>query len=140
MPYDDEDLEFGKRPEPPPECDWLAKAVIGAAIEVHRELGAGLPEEAYENALCLELTARRITFERQKRIQIMYKGTCVGIGKVDLLVEGKLVLENKSIEKLALVHKFQVLTYLKILKLPLGLLINYNVPVLKEGIQRVINT
>jgi GxxExxY protein len=140
MPYDDEIPPYGDLPEPPEELDRLARAVIGAAIEVHQELGAGLPEEAYIAALCIELTSRGISYEREKRVEIFYKGQLVAMGKIDLLVERQLVVEAKSCEKLAPVHRLQTLTYMRIIKQSLGLLINFDVPVLKEGIRRIISS
>jgi len=140
MPYDEEIPPYADLPEPPPELDRLARAVIGAAIEVHRELGPGLPEDVNVSALCLELTARGLSYEREKRVEVHYKGQLVGYGKIDLLVEGKLVVEAKSCERLSPVHRLQTLTYMRIIKQPLGLLINFNVPVLKEGIRRIISS
>jgi GxxExxY protein len=140
MPYEDEITPYGDLCEPPEELDRLARAVIGAAIEVHKQLGAGLPEEAYEGAMCIELTAGGISFERQKPVDILYKGIRVSTGRIDLLVEGKLILEIKSCESLIPIHRLQVLTYVRIIKQPLGLLINFNVPILKQGIRRIIQS
>jgi GxxExxY protein len=86
------------------------------------------------------LTSRAISYERQKPIEIIYKGISVARGKIDLLVEGKLVVEIKSCETLIPIHRLQVLTYMRIIKQPLGLLINFNVPVLKQGIRRIIDS
>lgn len=140
MPYEDEDPEFGRLPEPPEALDRLARAVIGAAIEVHRQLGPGLPEEAYEAAMVIELQQLGITCERQKCVDIYYKNIKVARGRIDLLVEGMLVVEIKSCEQLHPVHRLQVRSYMRIIRQPLGLLINFNVPVLKEGIRRIINS
>lgn len=118
----------------------IATAVIGAAIEVHRHLGPGMPEVSYRKALCHELGLRRIRHEYEVPLPIFYKDVHVGDGRIDILVEDVLVLELKSVEALSKVHRAQALTYLKLLKLPLALLINFNVMVLKEGLQRVINT
>jgi GxxExxY protein len=126
--------------EPPQELDELARAVIGAAIEVHRQLGAGLPEESYEGALDIEMTTRGIRFERQKRVEIIYKGVVVGVGRIDFLVGGKLVVEVKSVEPLLPIHRLQTLSYMRIVGQPLGLLINFNVALLKRGIRRKIAT
>jgi GxxExxY protein len=138
MPYDDEIPPYGDLPEPPKELDELARVVIGAAIEVHKRLGAGLPEEAYVGALCVEFAERQIPFERQKRVEIFYKGSLVAHGRIDLLVGGVLVVEVKSCETLIAVHRKQIESYMRINKQPLGLLINFNVPLLKDGIKRVI--
>ncbi len=124
--------------EPSPEMDVLAKAVIEAAIEVHRELGPGFLESIYEEALPVELTTRQIPFERQKPLTVMYKDRAVGEGRIDLVVGGELLVELKAVETLAPIHKAQVISYLKATGCQLGLLINFNVPVLRSGIQRVI--
>jgi GxxExxY protein len=138
MPYDEEIPPYGDLPEPPEELDRLARAVIGAAIEVHKELGPGLPEEAYEGALCVEFQKRGVPFERQKRVEIFYKGILVSHGRIDLLVGGMLIVEVKSCETLIAIHRKQVEAYMRIIRQPLALLINFNVPVLKDGIKRVI--
>lgn len=138
MPYDDEIPPYGDLAEPPEELDRLARSVIGAAIQVHKELGPGLPEQAYVGALAVELVRRRIPFEREKEVKIIYKGVLVAKGRVDLLVGGQLVVEAKAVEMLSPVHRLQTLSYMRIINQPLGLLINFNVPLLKEGIRRVI--
>ncbi|MFB3816242.1 MAG: GxxExxY protein [Candidatus Methylomirabilales bacterium] len=129
-----------RRFEPSQELDALAQAVIGAAIEVHRELGPGYLESIYEQALAIELGLREIPFVRQAAVPVLYKGHVVGEGRIDFLVGGELVVELKTVDVLAAIHKAQVLSYLKALKLHLGLLINFNVPVLRGGIQRVIRS
>jgi len=126
--------------EPDRRTDELAHAVIGAAIEVHRLLGPGFLESVYEEALCVELAAREITFERQKEINVIYKGHQIGRQRIDLLVGQALIVELKTVEELAEIHKAQVISYLKATGVPLGLLINFNVPVLKSGIQRIVYT
>ncbi|HKP53306.1 MAG TPA: GxxExxY protein [Chloroflexia bacterium] len=120
------------------EVEELAHAVIGAAIEVHRILGPGLAEVVYEEALCIELTVRGIPFARQPVITMSYKGRSVGESRLDLLVGNMLVVELKSVEALLPVHKAQLVAYLKITNNKLGLLINFNVPYLKEGLKRII--
>jgi GxxExxY protein len=127
-------------PEPSAELDQLAHDVIGAAIEVHRILGPGYLESVYEEALCFELGARGIPFARQEPISLTYKGTVVGDVRMDLVVAGRLVIELKSVNALAPVHVAQLLSCLKGTGLPLGLLMNFNVPVLREGIRRIIRT
>jgi GxxExxY protein len=121
------------------ETESLATAVIGAAIEVHRELGPGIPENAYRASLSHELDLRRIPHQCEVPIPILYKGKLVGEGRLDIFVAEKLVLELKAVEALLPLHRSQLLTYLQVLKLPLGLLINFNVPILKDGIKRVLN-
>jgi GxxExxY protein len=126
--------------EPDKKTDELAHAVIGAAIEVHRQLGPGFLESVYEEALCVELAAGKIFFERQKEINVIYKGYQIGRQRVDLLVGQVLIVELKTIEEFAEIHKAQLISYLKATGPSLGLLINFNVPVLKNGIQRVVYT
>ena len=126
--------------EPRAEVDRLARQCIGSAIEVHRQLGPGYLERIYEEALAIELTARGISCERQVEFAVDYKGIPVGASRLDMLIEKRLVLELKAVEQLHAVHKAQVISYLKATRLQLALLINFNVPVLKNGIQRIILT
>ncbi len=116
----------------------LVTKVIGAAIEVHRILGPGLSEGVYENALAIELNRRDIKFERQARLPVTYKGVQVGEGIVDLLIERTLVVELKAVSELLPVHDAQVMTYLKLLNLELGLLLNFNVALMKGGVRRIV--
>lgn len=114
--------------------------IIGAAIEVHRALGPGLLESAYEECLSHELSLRAIPFRRQVSLPLMYKGVKLECGyRVDLVVANAVVVEIKTAERLEPVHAAQVLTYLKLGGWPLGLLINFNVPVLRNGIKRIAN-
>jgi GxxExxY protein len=122
------------------ETEALATAVIGAAIEVHKEMGPGLPEHSYQLAMSHELDLRRIPHQCEVKVPILYKGRPVGEGRIDILVGGRLVVELKALELLSPVHKAQLLSYLRVTKLQLGLLINFNVIVLRDGIKRVINT
>jgi GxxExxY protein len=116
----------------------LTDAVIGAAIEVHRALGPGLLESAYETCLCHELGQRQIHFQRQLELPVTYKGIPLDSGyRLDIVVEKQLVLELKAVEKLLPVHEAQLLTYLKLSQLRTGLLLNFMVPVLKNGIRRI---
>lgn len=118
----------------------LTGEVIGAAIEVHKHLGPGLLESAYEECLCYELRSREIVYERQKPLAINYKQVRLDCGyRLDLVVEGKVILELKSCERIEDIHKAQLLTYLKLSGLKLGLILNFNVPIMKEGIVRVVN-
>ena len=131
----------GKTKEMLESANYWAHEVIGAAIEVHRQLGPGLPEKVYESALCLELTSRSVPYRRQAVVEVRYKNVAVGQGVVDLLVAERLVVELKAVEQLAETHRAQVLTYLKITGLPLGLLINFGAARLKDGgIRRIIFT
>ena len=126
--------------EPSEEVDRLTKLVIGAAIEVHRHLGPGYFESVYKEVLGIELTLREISFDRQKPVAVSYKGNAVGEGRLDLLVENVLIVELKTVEAFTEIHKAQVISYLKATNLQLGLLINFNVPVLRHGIKRVVLT
>jgi len=124
--------------EPNKRLDRLARTVIGAAIEVHRHLGPGYLESIYEEALAIELGLKGIRFERQKPISVIYKGHNVGEGRMDILVGEELLVELKAVDALAPIHKAQVISYLKATACHLGLLINFNVSVLKDGVQRVV--
>lgn len=124
--------------EPDRELDRLAHQVIGAAIEVHKLLGPGYLESVYEEALSVELSLRQIPFSRQHPIAVSYKGHLVGEGRLDLLVNRRLIVELKAVEALDDIHTAQVLSYLKATRCSLGLLINFNVPILKRGIRRII--
>jgi GxxExxY protein len=118
----------------------LTHKVIGAAIEVHNALGPGLLESAYEECFCHELSNRNIPFERQKELPIEYKGVTLDCGyRLDVLIPDKLIIELKSCEDIQPIHKAQLLTYLKLIGVKVGLLINFNVPVLKDGIVRISN-
>ena len=124
--------------EPSTEIDQLARAVIGAAIEVHRVLGPGFLESIYEEALCIELESRGIPFARQVPVAVDYKGRKIGESRLDLLVGESLIVELKAVEALAPIHSAQVISYLKATRRHLGLLINFNVPVLREGLKRIV--
>ena len=128
------------RNEPSEEVDRLAHSVIGAAIEVHRHLGPGYLESVYEEALAVELSLREVAFQRQKSVAVEYKGRSVGEGRSDFLIDNLLIVELKTVDALAGIHKAQVISYLKATRLQLGLLINFNVSVLKDGIKRVVLT
>jgi len=123
-----------------PSIEELAYKVIGCAIEVHRVIGPGYLESVYENALAVELTQQGIAFERQLPVDIEYKGVNVGQGRIDLLVSRSIVLELKAIDQFAAIHQPQVISYLKATNLQLGLLINFNTEVLKDGIKRIVLT
>lgn len=117
----------------------LSRAVIGAAIEVHRVLGPGFMESVYESALVVELGRLGIPVQRQVIVEIGYKGMPVGESRVDLLVEGHLIVELKAVEALSPLHEAQVLSYLKALNLQLALLINFNSTNLARSVRRLIN-
>ena len=118
----------------------LTGEVIGAAIEVHKALGPGLLESVYEECLSRELDLRDIPYERQKELPVEYKGAKLESGyRLDIVVANKLIIELKTCESLEPIHTAQLLTYLKLTGIKVGLLINFNVPVLKEGIKRLVN-
>ena len=118
--------------------DRFSGLVIGAAIEVHRHLGPGFLESVYEIALVTELELRKIQVARQVAIPISYKGHLVAESRLDLLIENELVVELKSVESLSAVHTAQVVSYLRAGAFEVGLLINFNVAVLRNGIRRVV--
>lgn len=124
--------------EPSPEVDRLAHEVIGAAIEVHRYLGAGFLESVYEEALAFELAERRIPYQRQAPVRLWYKSHPVGETRLDFLVDEQLIVELKAVEVIHPIHHAQVINYLRATAHPLALLINFNVTVLKDGIKRII--
>ena len=126
--------------EPDAEVDRLANLVIGAAIAVHIELGPGFLEKIYEEALCRELKAREIPFRRQFRAKIRFRGEAVGEAVIDLLVGDRLVVELKAVESIHAVHVAQTISYLKTLDQPLGLILNFQVAKMKDGIKRVVRT
>ncbi len=118
----------------------ITEAIIGAAICVHRELGPGLLESAYEACLAYELTERKLQIERQKGLPVVYRGVELDCGyRIDLLVENEVIVELKAVELLEPIHDAQLLSYLKLSGCEVGLLINFNVRVLKDGIRRFVN-
>lgn len=120
------------------DIELLARNVIGAAIAVHRALGPGFLESVYEEALCIEFDHQNIPYQRQHPIAVNYRDRNVGEGRLDLLVGEKLIVELKAVEAIAPIHMAQVISYLKTTGYNLGLLSNFNVPVLKDGIKRII--
>ena len=116
------------------------ESIIGAAIEVHRALGPGLLESAYEACLAFELTGRGLKVDQQKPLPVLYCDVKLDCGyRLDLLVEGMVIVEVKAVDRLAPIHQAQLLSYLKLSGCKVGLLINFNVKVLKQGIWRVVN-
>lgn len=117
----------------------ITEQIIGAAIEVHRHLGAGLLESTYEACLCKELKLRNIEFQSQLPFSVEYKGLKVDCGyRLDLLIEKSVIVEIKSVDEILPIHEAQLITYLKLTKIRIGLLINFNVPLLKDGLRRFI--
>jgi len=118
----------------------LTEQIIGAAIRVHREFGPGLLESTYAACLNMELRTRKLRIESQLALPVVYYGLRLDVGyRIDMLVEDRVVVEIKAVESLAPIHRAQVLTYLKLRQCPVGLLLNFNVPVLKDGIVRIVN-
>jgi GxxExxY protein len=116
----------------------LVHRVIGCCIAVHRELGPGLVEPIYQRAVQLELEAAGIPFEREKRFKVVYRDKCLYTHRLDLVADGRLMIELKAVDRLHPVHVAQALSCLRISKLPLCLLINFNAAVLKDGIKRIV--
>jgi GxxExxY protein len=129
---------FPKVEEPDADLEGCARSIVDAALQVHRALGPGFPESVYEQALAMELSLRSVPFRRQVPVGIHYKGTAVGQARLDLLVADRLVVELKVAETFHPVHRVQLLSYLRATGYPLGLLINFNVRLLRDGIARVI--
>ncbi len=122
------------------ELNAITEQIIGAAIEVHRALGPGLLESAYEACLVYELVRRGLRVEQQKPLPVFYKEVHLDVGyRLDILVEGSVIIELKAVEKLLPIHEAQLLSYLKLSGCRVGLLINFNAPVLKQGIRRMVN-
>ena len=117
----------------------LSNEIIGAAIEVHKGLGSGLLESTYEACLCHELSLRNIAYENQKSVAVHYKGVNLDCAyRLDILVEGCVIIELKSVENILPIHEAQLLTYMKLTNHKLGLLLNFNVPTMKQGIKRLV--
>ena len=118
----------------------ISRIIVDISYKIHTQLGPGLLESVYETILDYELTSRGLSVERQKALPVIWNGTKMDIGfRADLIVENKVIIEVKSVEQIAQVHPKQVLTYLKITGLKLGLLINFNEPLIKTGINRIVN-
>ncbi len=117
----------------------LTGQIIGAAIEVHRELGPGLLESVYQTCLARELALRKVPYEQEKSLPVEYKGMLLDCGyRLDFVVADKVIVELKAVDKVRPVHQAQLLTYLKLTGCKVGLLINFNVPILKNGIKRLV--
>ena len=120
--------------------DSITEKIIGAAISVHRELGPGLLESAYEECLCFELSQLQIDFERQVPLPVHYKEVRLNCGyRMDIVVEHRVIVEIKAVERIIPVHEAQLLSYLKLAGLKVGLLLNFHTPVLKSGLKRIVN-
>jgi GxxExxY protein len=123
--------------EPNPALNLITNEIIGAAIEVHRHLGPGHLEAHYENALAIEFTRRGTPFRRQHPIQLLYKGEVIGEGRLDFLIREKVILDLKAIESIPRVHVATMISYLRMTHLRLGIIINFNCKLLKDGIKRI---
>jgi GxxExxY protein len=124
----------------PPDVEELARMAVDSAFALHTELGPGLLESAYEACFAHELDLRGIKFQRQLPVPLNYKGKLIEVGfRADVVIEQKLLIELKAVEQVSPIHKAQVITYLKLMRLPLGLLVNFNEVLIKNGIQRVLN-
>jgi GxxExxY protein len=133
----DEGCFIDEEMEPDPRLNRITNDIIGAAIEVHRHLGPGHLESAYEEAVAIEMTLVGTRFERQVPVQLLHKGRVVGQGRLDFLVEGAVIFDLKAVERLAETFSTQMISYLAITKKELGLIINFNVPALRHGIKRI---
>ncbi len=121
-------------------CNELSNIILGSAIEVHKQLGPGLLESAYESCLCHELTGKNIEVKRQELLPINYKGENVDAGyRIDILVNDLVIVELKTVDIIIPIHRAQLMTYLKLSNKWLGLLVNFNVKLLKQGIERIVN-
>ena len=131
---------FGRSKAMVMNINQLTSKIIGAAIEVHNILGPGLLESAYEECLSHELSIQGVSFEKQKPLSIDYKGKKLDCGyRLDMVVENAVVLELKSCEKIESIHQAQLLTYLKLSELNIGLILNFNVSLMRDGIVRIVN-
>jgi len=132
------DLSSGKKI--PMTENEIAKIIVNSCFQIHKELGPGLFESVYEQCLYFELVQTRLAVERQKELPVFYKSNKMELGfRTDLIVENKVIVEIKSVELIAPVHQKQLLTYLRLSGLKLGLLVNFNEPLIKDGIQRIAN-
>jgi GxxExxY protein len=121
------------------EINKVTDSIIGASIEVHKALGPGLLESAYEECLCYELGLKQLHYYRQRKLPLTYKGIQLDCGyRIDIFVEERVIVELKTIDRLTPIHDAQLLTYMRLTKSSVGLLINFNVPVLKNGIRRKV--
>jgi GxxExxY protein len=122
------------------ENDPLTERIIGFAIEIHRQLGPGLLESAYEECLSFELQQAGIAFQRQTSVPVVYKPVRLDCAyRLDLMIENRLIVEIKSVERLMPIHEAQLITYLRLTNLPVGLLLNFNINILKNGIRRLVH-
>jgi GxxExxY protein len=133
----EEEIWIDEEMEPDPRLNRITNDIIAAAIEVHRALGPGHLESVYQKAMEIELKHRGVVFQRQLDIELMYRSQSVGMSRLDLLVEGTVIVDLKSVDQLGPLHTAQMISYLAITGHPLGLLINFNVAALRQGIRRI---
>jgi GxxExxY protein len=131
------ELYFDEDEEPDPALNRITNAIIGACIEVHRILGPGFLESVYEEALAIEFELRSIPYVRQYPVAVSYKGTPVGQGRCDFIIDDLIIVEVKAIETIAPIHKAQAISYMKTTGRRITLIVNFNVRTLKDGIRRV---
>jgi len=122
----------------PPDLEHLVTETIGSCISVHRELGPGLLESTYPRAVAVELKTRGVKFELERSIPVRYRGQVLCHQRLDLLIDSRLILEIKSVERILAIHVAQVISYLRVTGTRIGLLVNFNVPILAQGIRRVV--
>jgi GxxExxY protein len=122
----------------PPETDALITRIIGCALTVHRELGPGFLESIYANALAFELESQEIPSERERTVTVSYRGRLIGSQRVDLIVSETVIVEIKAVNRMDPLFQAKLISYLRAMKLRVGLLINFNVPLLKTGIDRIV--
>ena len=131
---------MNRRDAEAPREDQITEQIIGSCIRIHRKLGPGLLESAYEECLCYELSKAGLTFQRQVGLPVQYESIRLDCGyRIDLIVDNRVIVELKAVEKMLPIHEAQLLTYLKLAKISVGLLINFNVPILKAGVKRMVN-
>ena len=118
--------------------ELVVHEVVGSALAVHRELGPGYLESFYKKAMCIEMRSRGVAFECEKAVEVSYRGELLGTHRIDLVVQGLIIVELKAVERLDVVHRNQVVAYLKATRLRVGLLVNFNAALLKHGLQRVV--
>ena len=118
--------------------ELIVHEIVGSALAVHRELGPGYLESFYRKAVCIEMRRRGIAVECEKAVEVSYRGELLGTHRIDLVVQSLIVVELKAVERLDVVHRNQVVAYLKATKLRVGLLVNFNAALLKQGLQRVV--
>ena len=122
----------------PADVEAVARECINVGIEVHRHLGPGFREVVYERAFCLELNSRGVEFEAEKRILVPYKSWMIAGQKIDLIIQGKVLIELKAVPRLRKIHQQQTISYLKATGLRLGLLMNFNTRLLRDGLKRIV--